>query len=210
MIDMKNKRYKEKTQKQFGRYIRIISKPYGNAQNENVSFEQKRKTISLKKYTAMAILTAVSLILFTVEAALPPIPIQGVKIGFSNIVTLIAMIFLGRREAFIVLVMRIFLASIFAGSILSFGFSVVGGMMAFVIMALTVNVFGEKKIWIVSVLGAVFHNAGQLAVAIVATGTPSLSLYSPVLLLSAIVTGAIIGMITTALLISPLNRYRIK
>ena len=205
---MDRKTNKERTQKQFGRHIRISSKPKIHIGTHNISFEQKRKTISLKKYTAMAILTAVSLILFTVEAALPPIPIQGVKIGFSNIVTLISMIFLGRREAFIVLIMRIILAG--AGSILSFGFSIVGGITAFIIMALTVNLFGEKKIWIVSVLGAVFHNAGQLAVAIVATGTPSLSLYAPVLLLSAIVTGAIIGVVTTALLISPLNRYRMN
>ena len=207
---MDRKTNKERTQKQFGRHIRISSKPKIYTGTHNISFEQKRKTISLKKYTAMAILTAVSLILFTVEAALPPIPIQGVKIGFSNIVTLISMIFLGRREAFIVLIMRIILAGVFAGSILSFGFSIVGGITAFIIMALTVNLFGEKKIWIVSVLGAVFHNAGQLAVAIVATGTPSLSLYAPVLLLSAIVTGAIIGVVTTALLISPLNRYRMN
>ncbi len=207
---MDRKTNKERTQKQFGRHIRISSKPKIHTGTHNISFEQKRKTISLKKYTAMAILTAVSLILFTVEAALPPIPIQGVKIGFSNIVTLISMIFLGRREAFIVLIMRIILAGVFAGSILSFGFSIVGGITAFIIMALTVNLFGEKKIWIVSVLGAVFHNAGQLAVAIVATGTPSLSLYAPVLLLSAIVTGAIIGVVTTALLISPLNRYRMN
>ena len=207
---MDRKTNKERTQKQFGRHIRISSKPKIHTGTHNISFEQKRKTISLKKYTAMAILTAVSLILFTVEAALPPIPIQGVKIGFSNIVTLISMIFLGRREAFIVLIMRIILAGVFAGSILSFGFSIVGGITAFIIMALTVNLIGEKKIWIVSVLGAVFHNAGQLAVAIVATGTPSLSLYAPVLLLSAIVTGAIIGVVTTALLISPLNRYRMN
>lgn len=207
---MDRKTNKERTQKQFGRHIRISSKPKIHTGTHNISFEQKRKTISLKKYTAMAILTAVSLILFTVEAALPPIPIQGVKIGFSNIVTLISMIFLGRREAFIVLIMRIILAGVFAGSILSFGFSIVGGITAFIIMALTVNLFGEKKIWIVSVLGAVFHNAGQLAVAIVATGTPSLLLYAPVLLLSAIVTGAIIGVVTTALLISPLNRYRMN
>ena len=207
---MNRKTNRERTQKQLGRHIRISSKPKVHTGTDNISFEQKRKTISLKKYTAMAILTAVSLILFTVEAALPPIPIQGVKIGFSNIVTLIAMIFLGRREAFIVLIMRIILAGVFAGSVLSFGFSIVGGIMAFIIMALTVNFFGEKKIWIVSVLGAVFHNAGQLAVAIVATGTPSLSLYAPVLLLSAIVTGAIIGVVTTAVLISPLNRYRMN
>lgn len=207
---MDRKTNRERTQKQFGRHIRICSKPKIHNSTHNISFERKRKTISLKKYTAMAILTAVSLILFTVEAALPPIPIQGVKIGFSNIVTLISMIFLGRREAFIVLIMRIILAGVFAGSILSFGFSIVGGITAFIIMALTVNLFGEKKIWIVSVLGAVFHNAGQLAVAIAATGTPSLSLYAPVLLLSAIVTGAIIGVVTTALLISPLNRYRMN
>lgn len=170
----------------------------------------KNKSINLRKYTTMAILTAVSLILFVVEAALPPIPVQGVKIGFSNIVTLIGIVFLGKREAFVILLMRIVLSSIIAGSILSFGFSIAGGIMAFGIMALTIDVFGEKKIWITSVLGAIFHNAGQLAVAIIATGTPSISLYAPVLLLSAIVTGSVIGIITSALLVSPLNRFRMR
>ena len=107
--------------------------------------ERKKNNINLKKYTAMAILTSVSLILFTVEAALPPIPIQGVKIGFSNIVTLVSMVVLGKREAFLILVMRIILASVFAGSILSFLFSIVGGIMAFAIMALTINIFGRKN-----------------------------------------------------------------
>ena len=161
--------------------------------------ERKKNNINLKKYAVMAILTSVSLILFTVEAALPPIPIQGVKIGFSNIVTLVSMVVLGKREAFLILIMRIILASVFAGSILSFLFSIVGGIMAFSIMALTINVFGRKKIWITSVLGAIFHNAGQLAVAIFATGTPAVSIYAPILLLSAIVTGTIIGVVTTAL-----------
>ena len=163
--------------------------------------ERKKNNINLKKYAAMAILTSVSLILFTVEAALPPIPIQGVKLGFSNIVTLVSMVVLGKREAFLILVMRIILASVFAGSILSFLFSIVGGVMAFAIMALTINVFGRKKIWITSVLGAIFHNAGQLAVAVFATGTPAVSVYAPILLLSAIVTGTIIGVVTTALLV---------
>lgn len=166
---------------------------------KNSKQKQNNKSMNIKKYTAMAILTAVSLILFTVEAALPPIPIQGVKLGFSNVVTLVAMVILGRRESFIILIMRIFLASIFAGSVLSFGFSIAGGMLAFAIMALTINVFGEKKLWITSVFGAIFHNAGQLAVAIIATGTPAISIYAPVLLLSAIVTGSIIGVVTTAL-----------
>ena len=144
--------------------------------------KQKHDKINLKKYTAMAILTAVSLILFTVEAALPPIPIQGVKLGFSNVVTLVAMVLLGKREAFVILAMRIILASVFT------------------IMALTIDVFGEKKIWITSVLGAIFHNAGQLLVAIFAMGTPRIAIYAPVLLLAAIVTGSIIGVVTTGIL----------
>ena len=162
--------------------------------------KQKHDKINLKKYTAMAILTAVSLILFTVEAALPPIPIQGVKLGFSNVVTLVAMVLLGKREAFVILAMRIILASVFSGSILSFGFSIVGGILAFTIMPLTIDVFGEKKIWITSVLGAIFHNAGQLLVAIFAMGTPRIAIYAPVLLLAAIVTGSIIGVVTTGIL----------
>ena len=164
------------------------------------SSEKNHRTISLGKITAMAILTAVSLILFTVEAALPPIPVQGVKIGFSNVVTLVAIIILGKREAFIILIMRIILASIFAGSVLSFSFSIVGGILAFAIMALTIDFFGKKKLWVTSILGAVFHNAGQLTVAVITTGTPLISIYAPVLLLSAIVTGLIIGIVTTGLL----------
>lgn len=173
-----------------------------------VNASKKKKATHLKKYTTMAILTTVSLILFTVESALPPIPIQGVKIGLSNIVTLIAIFILGKREAFIILVMRIILASIFAGSVLSFGFSIAGGILAFIIMALTADAFGEKKIWITSVLGAIFHNAGQLAVAVVVTGTTRIFVYAPVLLLSAILTGTVIGVVATALLVSPLKKYR--
>ena len=85
---------------------------------DSVARSQNKKRKTLYKYTAMAILTTVSLILFTIEAALPPIPIQGVKVGFSNVVTLVAIFLLGKWEAFTILVMRIILASIFAGSVL--------------------------------------------------------------------------------------------
>ncbi len=162
----------------------------------------KNKTSScLKKYTLMALLTSVSLILFMVESAFPPIPIQGVKIGLSNIVTIVAIFILGKKEAFMILVMRIILSSVFSGSVLSFGFSITGGVLAFGIMALTSDVFGVKKVWITSVLGAVFHNAGQLAVAIIVTGTSRIFVYAPILLLSAIVTGTVIGIVSTALLV---------
>ena len=117
----------------------------------------------------MAMLTAVSLIVFVIEAQIPPIvPIPGVKLGIANMITLTAMLILGRREA--------------------------GVTLAYLIMCLTLKLFPEKMLWVVSIFGAIAHNAGQLAVAIAITKTSGLIVYVPVLAASAIVTGAFTGL----------------
>ena len=68
-----------------------------------------------KKLTALAMLTALSLIIFIIEAQLPPLaPIPGIKLGLANIVTLITICMYGRKEAFCVLAMRIGLGTVFA------------------------------------------------------------------------------------------------
>ena len=61
-------------------------------------------------------------------------------------------------------------------------------------MCLTLKPFSGKLLWVVSVLGAAAHNLGQLAAAIIITKTSSLMLYAPVLLASAVVTGAFTGL----------------
>ena len=56
---------------------------------------QKRLVImTIKKLTLMAILTAVALIIFIIEAQIPlPIPVPGVKLGLANAVTLFALFY---------------------------------------------------------------------------------------------------------------------
>ena len=50
-----------------------------------------------RKLTLMAMLTALSLIVFVIEAQIPaPVPIPGVKLGIANMITLVAMLVLGR------------------------------------------------------------------------------------------------------------------
>ncbi len=148
-----------------------------------------------KRLSLMAMLTAVSLIIFVIEAQIPPIvPVPGVKLGLANIITLTAMVLLGRKEAGLILLCRIVLGSVFAGGVSGFLFSIAGGVLAYAVMCLLLRAFRDKLIWVLSVFGAIGHNIGQLAVALLITGTPQIALYyGPALLASGIITGAFTG-----------------
>ncbi len=146
--------------------------------------------------TQLALLSAMALIIFMVEAQIPlPVPIPGVKLGLSNVITLFALWTLGRREAGFVLLVRIVLGSFVAGNLMTMAYSLAGGVLCFLLMALMKPLFSEHQVWILSIFGAIAHNVGQLAIAVAITGTPSIILpIGPVLMLSGIVTGLFTGL----------------
>ena len=143
--------------------------------------------MNIRKLTTMAMLTAISMIVFLIEAQIPlPIAIPGVKLGIANVITLFAIWTLGRREA----------GAILMGML----YSLAGGVLCWLVMCLLKPHVGRKQIWVMSVFGALGHNAGQLAVAVWVSGTPALAFYAPVLLLAGIVTGFFTGQCTQAVL----------
>ena len=149
-----------------------------------------------KKLSLMAMLTAASLIVFVIEAQIPaPVPVPGVKLGLANVITLIAMLLLGSREAGLILAVRIVMGSVFAGGVSAFLFSISGGVHAYAVMCITVTRFPRKMLWVVSALAAVAHNLGQLLAAIAVTKTAALMVYAPVLLASGIITGVFTGLV---------------
>lgn len=149
----------------------------------------------LKKLTLTAVLLACALTIFIVELQLPALaPIPGIKLGLANIVTLVAIVWLGRGDAFVLLLLRIILGSIFSGRMVSFIYSLSGGLLCFAVMAITVGFFGRERLWIVSVFGAVAHNAGQLLAAAAIMSSVGVFAYFPVLIVSGIVTGAFTGL----------------
>ena len=148
-----------------------------------------------RRLPRMGLLTALALILFTVEAQIPPIvPIPGVKLGLANIVTVYAMFCLGPRDTLMILLVRIFLGSVFSGQMMTFFYSLTGGIFCYALMLVMRHVVTEQQIWVCSVLGALAHNIGQMIAAILIARTPELIVYLPVLLISGIVTGAFTGM----------------
>ena len=146
-----------------------------------------------KQLSLMALLTAIALAIHVAEAQIPaPIPVPGVKLGLANIVTVYAVFTMGPGPALMILVARILLGSLFSG-VMSLFYSLAGGLLCFAVMLLLRRVLSKKQIWIASVVGAVFHNIGQILVAIVVTGTPSIVSYLPILLLSGIAAGLFTG-----------------
>ncbi len=150
---------------------------------------------SVKKLTLLALFTTIALIIFVIESAIPPIvPIPGVKLGLANIVTLLLIVNRMPKEAAVVLLMRIFLASIFAGQMMSFFFSLLGGIFCLIAMTLSNRLLRGQFIWFTSIIGAIFHNAGQLLAAIITLQSIYVIYYGPLLLVSAVITCFFTGM----------------
>ncbi len=147
-----------------------------------------------KKIAYMSLLTAIALTIFMVEAQLPAvIPLPGVKLGLANIVTVFAVFTLGPGPAAMILLVRVLLGSLFSGQLMTLFYSLGGGLLCLAVMSILRLFLTRKQIWVCSVIGAVFHNLGQLIVAILITSTPLLATYLPVLIISGVLTGAFTG-----------------
>lgn len=151
--------------------------------------------MDVKRLTRMALLTAIALTIFVVEAQLPaPVPIYGVKLGLANIVTVWAVFLLGPADAAMILLVRVVLGSLATGQMMALMYSLGGGALCLLVSIPLSRILTRKQMWVCSVAGAVFHNIGQILVAIAVTSTPELVVYLPVLLISGIITGLFTGL----------------
>lgn len=154
-----------------------------------------------KKMAFMAVLTAIALGIFMLEAQLPsPVPVPGVKLGLANVITLAAICILGRGEAAAVLVMRILLGAVFAGSPSTLLFSAMGGAVAYALMCVLTALIPRERLYVTSALSAVGHNVGQLLACQLVVHTPGIWGYFPILAASGIITGLFTGIAAKYLL----------
>ena len=140
--------------------------------------------LTTKQLAQCAVLTALALALSYMEALLPlslVIPLPGIKLGLANIVTVFALCTMGTGQAFLILIARCFLGSLFAGNLNALLFSLLGGVLALVLEALLLRL-RRLSIFGVSMGGAAAHNCGQVAAAMVSLGTVTPLAYLPLLL----------------------------
>lgn len=147
-----------------------------------------------KKLTKLSLMTAISLIIFIIELRLPSLcPIQGVKLGLANIITVYAVYQFRPSEVAMMLFVRIVLGSIFSGNVSSFLYSISGGLLCLLGMLLLKRIIPKQYIWICSIIGAILHNTGQIIIAIILMGSISIITYYPILILSGCIAGLFTG-----------------
>ena len=151
--------------------------------------------MKVKKLTLLGLLTAIALIIFTVEAQIPAVvPIPGVKLGLANIVTVFTVFAIGAKEGAAVLACRIFLGAVFAGNFSTIFYSGAGGLCAIFATIGLKRILAMKQIWVAGCIGAIAHSIGQMAAAVTITATPGLLIYLPVLIAISILTGCLTGL----------------
>jgi heptaprenyl diphosphate synthase len=150
------------------------------------------------KYTKIvlqALLVAIALILSLFERNLPALSFApGAKLGLANAITLIAISYLGKKEAFSILITRIVLSAFLGGGLYTMLYSLGGGLLSFSVMSIAYNFRSERLSFIgISVLGGFSHNIGQLVVASFFMKSVLIFNYLPFLSITGVITGIIVG-----------------
>lgn len=159
-----------------------------------------------RKIASYGLFIALAFIFSYVEYLIPmPFAIPGMKLGLANLVIIIAIYGIGVKEAFILSMVRIILVGFTFRDPSTLLFSFAGGILSLISMA----IIKKSKLFSmvgVSIIGGIAHNMGQIIVAIFYVNNPSLIYYFPVLLVSGVVSGTLIG-ILGALVIKRIKKY---
>ena len=145
------------------------------------------------KVAYFGLFTALALIFSYVEMLIPfHIGIPGVKLGLANLIVVIGLYKIDIRQVYLLAVARVVLAGFMFGNMFSILYSLAGGVLSVTVMYLLKR---TKKFSLigVSIAGGVFHNIGQLLVAMVTVSSLNIAYYAPVLIIAGLVTGLLIG-----------------
>ena len=146
------------------------------------------------------VFTALALIFSYVETLIPiNFGIPGIKLGLANLIIIIALYKMSVKEAYVLSVVRIVLAGFMFGNLFSIIYSLAGGILSLSVMALLKKT-DKFSLFGISMAGGVFHNVGQLIVAILVMENLNIAYYMPVLLISGLITGFVIGLVAGEML----------
>ena len=149
-----------------------------------------------KKTAYLGLFAAVAIIFGYVESLSPFFAgIPGIKLGLANLAVLFILETYTWKEAAVVSAVRIVVIGFLFGNMFTIIYSLAGAALSLFVMTLMKKSSGFSILGI-SVAGGVSHNIGQLMVAALIVENTSLLYYAPVLLISGVVTGLLIGILT--------------
>lgn len=159
---------------------------------------QSSSRLTTQRMTRLALLAAAAVVLGYIEGILSAFMLlpPGIKLGLANTVLLYSIYLLGPGYSVVLMILKVVLTGFMSGNLASAFFYSMGGGALSLVMMLLARFLGRDNVSIVgvSVVGAVFHNVGQLLVAALILRTPGLMFYIFPLMIAAVVTGVITGL----------------
>lgn len=154
-----------------------------------------------KNLTFLSIMSVFALVLSYLETLLPPIyaAVPGVKIGLPNLVIIFLLYKFSFKQAALVSFVRLLMVTLLFGNAMTLLYSVAGAVLSLLVM----YILKKTKLFsmvAVSITGAVFHNIGQIIVAILVLKTAEIGFYMPILAVSGILAGIAVGLLAMIIL----------
>ncbi len=155
----------------------------------------------MKNKTAYrGLLLALALILSYVETLIPLyIGIPGIRLGFANLAVLFCLYLFGFCEAFLLTIAKAIICGFLFGNLYMIIYSLAGAVLSCLVMGLMIRC-DKFHTPVVSAIGGTFHNIGQLIVAFFTVQTYGVLYYIPILLISGLMTGMLIGAMASLLM----------
>lgn len=157
--------------------------------------------MNTNKIARISMLLSVSVVLGIIESYIPIFSsIPGIKLGLANIVIIYAIYKLSLKDAIYISILRVILIGILRTGLfsISFFFSLSGAILSIIVMYLVKNT--KMSIVGVSVCGAISHSVGQILIAILFLSNINVIYYLPIMLISSIIAGVIVGFISKRLI----------
>ena len=174
------------------------------------TYNDNPRPLSPQQLAAIGMLSALALVLSFLESLIPFQPgLPGIKLGLANLVIVFALYRMNVHSALLINTVRILLAGLLFSGLFGLLYSAAGAAASLAAMTLLLQINRKREqvgksilfsIFGVSMTGGVFHNLGQLLVAILFFSSLNLIYYLPVMIISGIVMGLINGMIARLLL----------
>ncbi len=150
----------------------------------------------LQKILYISLLVALGLALSIIESFMPiPFIAPGAKLGLSNIVVLVTLVFFGFKEGITVGILKSLVFTLVTGSVSSLFYSLFGSIFSCITMFIVFKYFSKIFSLIgVSIFGALTHNIAQVFVASIIMNNFRVFSYLPVLFLVSLFTGYFVGL----------------
>ncbi len=158
---------------------------------------------TVRRVTRLGFLASMGTALFVLESLIP-LPLPFLKVGLANISTLVMLIVSGPADALIVVFLRVLVGSLVTGSFLgpAFILAMAAGVVSAAVMG-AVHTIARRAFGAVgvSLAGSTAHVSTQIAlVGLLYVRSAAVVHLLPVLLLTALAGGLVVGIVTSRLL----------